>query len=175
MSPTAHSTDLYFIGKGILKFDRFDAAGLPTGLRDMGNAPAFILTPEEETLEHYSSREGVRTLDKEVALTRKLKGSFTLDEYDKENLRLALFGVTGHFAIEPLTAGDIRGEIDFVSKNDVGPQYHVQLWDVKIKPASSVNFISEEWGTVEFELTVQNDAANHPDSPYGKITPLGES
>ncbi len=175
MSPTAHSTDLYTLGKGILKFDRFDANGLPTGLRDLGNAPSFALAPEEETLEHFSSRERIRTLDLEVTLTRKLKGSFVLDEYDKDNLRIALFGGTGVFAINPMTTGEIRGMLDFVSMNDVGPKYHVELWDVKLKPTSEVSFISDDWATINFEFTVQNDATSHPESPYGRLTPLAES
>ena len=69
-------------------FDRWDSAGLPTGFRDVGNATLVSLAPEEETLEHYSSREGIKTLDLEVTLSRKLKGKFTVDEYDKRNLQL---------------------------------------------------------------------------------------
>lgn len=172
---TAHSTDLYTLGKGILKFDRFDDDGLPTGLRDLGNAPTCSLTPEEETLEHFSAREGIRTLDKEVSLTRKLRGTFILDEYDKENLRMALFGEIGTFAIHLMTAGEVRGMLDFMSTNDVGPQFHVELWDVKLRPTSEVNFISDDWGTITFEFTVQSDIDGHPDYPYGRITPLGES
>lgn len=173
--PTAHDTDNYIIGKGILQFDRFDDDGLPTGLRDLGNCVNFSLTPEEETLEHYSSREGIKTLDKEVTLTRKMKGKFTLDEYDKENLRLALFGELGKFAINLLTAGNIEGELDFVSTNDVGPQFHAQIWKAKLKPTSEVNFISDDWGKIDFEFSVGSDDVGHPDNKFGVITPIGES
>jgi hypothetical protein len=173
--PSAHSTDLYSIGKGILKFDRFDADGLPTGLRDLGNAPSFTLTPSADVLEHYSSREGVDTLDWERDLKRKINGKFTLDEFDPENLRLALFAETGSFSLELLTAGNILGMLDFIGTNDVGPRYHVELWSVKLKPSSEVAFISDALGVVDFEFTIQSDAANHPESPYGRITLIGES
>jgi hypothetical protein len=175
MLPSAHSTDLYTIGKGIMQFDRQDADGLSTGLRDLGNAPNFALSPSEDTIEHYSSREGVDTLDWERAIKRKIGGKFTLDEFDPENLRLALFGETGAFSINLMTAGNILGMLDFVASNDVGPKYHVELWVVKLKAVSEVNFISAELATVDFEFTVQNDEANHPDSPYGRITLIGES
>lgn len=174
MEPTAHSTDLYTIGKGILMFDRFDIDGLPTGLRDLGNAPNFTLTPSEDILEHFSSREGIATLDKEISLKRKITGKFTLDEYDRENLRMALFGETGSWAIKLLTAGVIEGELDFVSTNDVGPQFHVQIWKAKLKPTSDVNFISESWAAIDFEFTVQRDDT-HTGEEYGKITLIGES
>ncbi|MCJ7663033.1 MAG: hypothetical protein MUO24_02195 [Desulfobacterales bacterium] len=175
MEATSHDVDLYTIGKGILKFDRFDEDGLPTGLRDLGNAPNFSLTPTEDTLEHYSSREGVDILDWERAIKRKITGKFTLDEYDRDNLRIALFGLAGSFSINLLSAGNILGRLDFVGTNDVGPKYHVELWIIKLKPASDVNFVSGELATIDFELTCQNDEANHPDSPYGRITLIGES
>ncbi len=174
MSPTAHSTDLYTIGKGILKFDRFDANGLPTGLRDLGNAPNFTLTPTEEIIEHFSSREGIKTLDLEKSLSRKINGKFTLDEYDQDNLRLALFGVTGSFSIKLLQAGVIEGQIDFTGTNEVGPKYHVEIWKAKLRPTSDVNFISEGWATIDFEFTVQKDEG-HPGEEYGRITLIGES
>ncbi len=175
MSPTAHSTDLYTVGKGIISFDRFDANGLPTGLRDLGNGPLFNLAPEEETLEHFSSREGIKTLDLEIPLSRKLKGKFRLDEYDKDNLRLALFGKTGSFAIYPLSAGTIEGTLDMVMTNDVGAKFHVQIWKAKIRPTTEVNFISENWGEIEFEFTAQKDLTKLTDEQYGAITPIGES
>lgn len=174
MENVSHSVDLYTIGKGILQFDRFDSDGLPTGLRDLGNAPNFTLTPSEDSLEHFSSREGIKTLDLEVSLIRKITGKFTLDEYDRENLRLALFGATGAWAINLLTAGTIEGTLDFVGTNDVGPRFHVEIWKAKLKPVSEINFISEGWGAIDFEFTVQKDIT-HVGEEYGKITLIGES
>lgn len=172
---TAPSTANYTVGKGIVKFDRFDANGLPTGLRNLGNAPEFNLNVEIETLEHYSSQEGTKTLDLEPTLIRRLKGSFTLDEYDKENLRAYLMGVMGTFAIRPIGVSEIQGELDFKSTNEVGQKYHIQIWKAKLKPAGELNFIGEDWGMIEFEFTAQKDAANHPNEPYCLITPLDVS
>ena len=176
MEKIAHDTGLYSLGKGIVKFDRFDADGLPTGLRDMGNAPAFNLNVEIETLEHYSSRESTKVLDKEVTMIKRLKGTFTLDEKDRENLRLYFLSATGSYAIRPLTVSEIRGELDFLSTNEVGPQWHVQVWDAKIKPTGEQGFIQDaDWGTMGFEFTAQSDEVNHPNEPYAIITLIGES
>ena len=72
-------------------------------------------------------------------------------------------------------ASNIQGEIDLFMSNDVGAKFHVQLWSVKLKTSSEVPFISDDWGKIDSEFTLQVDSANHPDSPYGLITPLGES
>lgn len=171
----SHSTELFTLGKGILKFDRFDADGLPTGLRDLGNAPVFNLTIEVEKIEHFSSREGISTIDWTRTKVRRLKGSFELEEFDRENLRLWLFGKEPGYAIAPLTSGDLLGILDFSPMNDIGPNYHYQGWRVKLTPTGSLGFISEELGRFGFEFEAESDLSNHPNSPYGLLTLIGES
>jgi hypothetical protein len=171
----SHSTNLYYRGKGILKFDRLDDDGLPTGLRDLGNAPDFSLGTSEETSKHYSAREGVKTLDKEDTLTQELSGAFTLEEFDIENLQMALLADKGAFFIRPMSASNIEGALDFWGTNTQGPKFHIQLWKVKIKNNSKLGMISENIGSIPFEFTVESDLTNHPNDPYGLITPLAES
>ncbi len=172
----SHSTNLYSLGKGILQFDRFDEDGLPTGLRDLGNCPAFNLTIEVETLEHYSSREGTKTLDKEVTMIKRLKGNFILDEYDKDNLKMFLLGMADGYAVRPLTVSEVRGQLRFTGTSAVGPKWAVYIWDAKIKPTGNLSFIADEdWGKMEFEFTAQSDEVNHPDEPFAMIVPLQDS
>jgi len=175
MENVSHSTELYTLGKGILKFDRFDVDGLPTGLRDLGNAPNFNLTIEIEKIEHFSSREGISTIDWTRTKVRRLKGSFELEEFDRENLRLWLFGKAGAFGIAPLTSGDLLGILDFWPMNDIGPNYHYEGWRVKLTPTGSLGFISEDLGRFGFEFESESDLTVHPDSPYGLLTLIGES
>jgi len=171
----AHSTELFTLGKGIVKFDRFDVDGLPTGLRDVGNAPAFNLTIEIEKIEHITSREGIGTVDWTRTKIRRLKGNFELDEFDRENLRLWLFGQTGSFAIAPLTSGDLIGTLDFWPTNDIGPNYHYEGWRVKLSPTGNLGLISDELGKIGFEFEAETDIDTHPVSPYGLLTLIGES
>jgi len=175
MENISHSTELYTLGKGILKFDRFDVDGLPTGLRDLGNAPTFNLTIEIEKIEHFSSREGISTIDWTRTKVRRLKGSFELEEFDRENLRLWLFGKEGAFGIAPLTSGDLLGTLDFWPMNDIGPNYHYEGWRVKLTPTGSLGFISDDLGRFGFEFESESDLTIHPDSPYGLLTLIGES
>ena len=177
MSPekVAHNTELFMLGKGILSFDRFDIDGLPVGLRDLGNAPTFNLTIETEKKEHITSREGISKVDWTRTTIQRLKGSFELEEPDRENLRLWLFGKDGTWGIAPLTSGDLIGQLDFMAKNDVGPKYHFQGWKVKLSPTGNLGLISDDIGKFGFEFEAESDEINHPDSPYGLLSLMDES
>jgi len=169
----AHSTELLTLGKGIIQFDRYDDNGLPTGLRDVGNAPSLNLTVEVETIEHITSREGINTVDWTRTKLRRLKGDFELEEFDRENLRLYLFGKEGTYSIAPLTSGDLLGKLDFWPMNDIGPKYHFQAY-VKLSPKGSLALISDDLMKYGFDFEAQNDSSE-PDFPYGKLTLIEES
>lgn len=167
MGWTAHDTDLYTLGKGIAMFDRFDGNGLPTGLRDLGNAPAVSLTPATEDKKHYTSRGGIEKVDKVVNIRIGITLKFTLDEYDKENIALALIGTVSGNDIVLLSENQIEGEFRFYGNPATGPKYNVYLWKVLLKSNTDLNLISDDWGTIQFEAEVQDDESNHPLSPYG--------
>lgn len=81
------NTQDYNLGRGIIYFAEIDdTTGLPQAYRDLGNAPAFSVALEVETLEHQSSREGLRVTDKEVTISQTANVTFTLDELNFENL-----------------------------------------------------------------------------------------
>jgi hypothetical protein len=172
---TSHDTQLYTLGKGILKFDRWDDNGLPTGLRDIGNCSALNLTMVVEALKHYSERQGIQLKDLEVDRIAEFNGDFDLDEFDRQNLRMYLRGKTGTWAIAPLTSKSIIGQLDFVATNDQGPNYHLQAWKVKLTPKGNLGLISDDWGKYGFNFAVEDDTANHPTSPYGLLTLMHQS
>jgi hypothetical protein len=171
----APSTSNYALGKGILKFDRFDGSGLPTGLRDLGNAPNFTIQPVVETLEHFSSREGIKKKDKTVIVSAGLTVKFTLDEYDRKNLALAMMATEAADVLTLLASTTLEGELEFTGTNEVGPKFLVRLWKVSLKPTAEIAFIGDDWGKVEFEGEVLSDVTGHPTQPYGTITEIGES
>jgi len=83
------STENFQLGKGVVYFDRKDlATGLYTGERDLGNAPSLSFNVSLEKLEHFSSRGGLRSKDKEIISQITPGISFTLDEVTAENLAL---------------------------------------------------------------------------------------
>lgn len=88
----APNVENYTLGKGVVYFDRKDADGNSTGELDLGNAPAFTISRDGESLDHFSSREGIRKKDHSVDISVGFKLRFTLDEYSMDNLDIALQG-----------------------------------------------------------------------------------
>lgn len=101
------NTEDYYLGRGCLFFAELDANGNPKGFQDLGNATEFSLAVDTETLEHLSSRRGLRVVDKEVITSQKVSASFTLDEVSLNNLARFLSGETASHSNAAAVAGVI--------------------------------------------------------------------
>ena len=84
---TSPNTDNYTLGKGVVYFDKLEGATY-MGERDLGNAPEFSFNIALEKLEHFSSRGGLKSKDKEIISQITPGITFTLDELSKENLAM---------------------------------------------------------------------------------------
>lgn len=83
----------YTLGRGEVHFARFiDGTQTPAGFFYFGNTPEFSLTIESETLDHFSSDEGIREKDDSVPLEVSRTGSLTTDNIDPQNVALFFFG-----------------------------------------------------------------------------------
>jgi hypothetical protein len=100
MSQPSPNTLNYMVGKGKVYFDEFDANGNQTGELDLGNDPSFNNNPTTETLDHYSSMEGVKLKDKSANISTDVNITFTLDEINIDNLNIALFGNGIHYVAQ---------------------------------------------------------------------------
>ncbi len=90
------------LGRGALYFAALDATTKrPLGLRHLGNCTGFTLTVDSETLEHMSSRSGVRSVDRELVLSQKVSVGITLDELNFQNLALHLSGTASKDQTNP--------------------------------------------------------------------------
>jgi hypothetical protein len=155
--PVSPNINNYHIGKGIVSFKEVGDAVFT----DLGNAPSFIYTPKVTKLDHFSSREGVKTKDfvaiTEVGATVK----FTLDEVTGFNL--AFFALAemstetgGNLQLRGLSKTEFTGEIRAVGTNDIGQ--HVDfVATVKFVPAGDFRFITDkdEFSIIEIEAEVQ--------------------
>lgn len=83
--------DNLLLGRGSVLLDRFNN-GVATGLRFLGNAEAVSRSMEDDTLEFRSSTQALRPIIKEVTRERTIEYLLTLNEYQMENLALALMG-----------------------------------------------------------------------------------
>jgi hypothetical protein len=146
------STDNYYVGKGKISFK---AVGQTT-FRDLGNVSSLETTPDVTTLEHFSSREGVKKKDKEVVTEKKLTVTMVMDEWTADNLAMALLGdvetdSAGNKVIDIFSRNSFEGALKYEGTNEIGPQMDIDLFRVVFKPGKSLNPISDEWGNIEIE------------------------
>ena len=87
-----HNTDDYSLGRGKVYFAELDDNDLPQGYRDLGNAVEFMVSLEKEELDHFSTRSGLKVVDKQVVVSQKVSISLTLDEINFDNLALFMCG-----------------------------------------------------------------------------------
>lgn len=81
------------LGRGKLYFSLFKTGTYtPAGYRYVGNTPSFSLNIQNETLDHFSSDEGVKQKDKSIILETTSTGQLICDDIQRENLALFFFG-----------------------------------------------------------------------------------
>jgi hypothetical protein len=138
------------VGKGIISFMKQGA----TEYRDLGNVNSMIITPEVETLEHFSSRTGIKTRDRLVTLQQKASVKIVMEEMTAQNIALMVYGTVDLAAvdgpmIEIFGATDVRGKLKFEGANALGPQMEVILDNVSWTPSGDLQMISDEWNSME--------------------------
>lgn len=137
MTMPISSPDNYSILKGKLYFKKVGE----TQWTDLGNAPEFTYEPTVETLEHFSSRSGVRSLDKVAVTQVGANLSLTLDELTADNLKLALLGSSAAMTQTSATSQSLAvenvqvGMVIDVGKLDIS---NVAIDDGEVAPVSYV-------------------------------------
>lgn len=158
------------VGKGIASFKRSGASVF----RDLGNATVFEFTPTIEKLDHFSSRNGVKTKDRSVTLSTEGELKITLEEFTVENMSLALMGVvdedsSGRPVIDILAESEIVGIVKFTMTNDVGQKFEFIFNNVSFTPSSTLSPLSDEWGAMEITGQVLADNTGK----FGTATHIG--
>lgn len=83
-------TGNYYVGKGIVSIKLATDADYV----DAGNAPEMEVTPKVTTLDHFSSRQGIKKKDAKVVTEQTMALRIVLEEYTARNIALALMGST---------------------------------------------------------------------------------
>lgn len=167
---TAPDIKNYYIGKGTVSFKKEGEAVF----RDLGNVPEFEFTPTIEKLEHFSAREGVKTKDRTVVISKSGSIRLVMEEWNAANFAIALLGeistdTSGAEVIEIFGSTEISGVLKFTGTNAVGPQWELLFNKVDFIPSASVSPISEEWGTMEINGEVSAVAGS-----FGTATKIAE-
>ena len=99
-----HSVESYQLGRGIVFIAELDASGLPKNFEDLGNVPELTATVESEKLDHFSSRQGLKKIDKSVVTQVTSNLSFQLEDINFNNVARFFSGDTANYT-NPAIAG----------------------------------------------------------------------
>jgi len=135
---TPDSGNIY-LGAGEVWFNRFGANGSPTQWRHLGNVSRLEPTQSVETLEKRSAMSGARGLLKRVVTSTTSEVALTLDEFDPENVALALLGSASAFSQSSGTATDsaIPGTVKKGQWLDTG-KLKITVTGVKKSPSTAL-------------------------------------
>lgn len=59
---------------------------------------------------------------------------------------------------------------DDANAEGVGANDELEVWRVSVAPEGELQFISEEYGNFQLTMSVVDDSANHPTSPFGQLS-----
>lgn len=149
----------YYIGKGICYIKLLGE----TNYVDCGNVPQFEFQAKTTSLDHFSSRVGVRV--KDFVAVIEIAGMLTmqLEEMTARNMGFALLGLPSGGpsptpdTIDILSSPVIYGGVKFVGTNSIGPQWTIEFPLVKLSPAKALGLIDNKWGTIDLEGDVLYD------------------
>jgi hypothetical protein len=167
---TSPNVDNYQVGKGIVSFKKTGAATF----RDLGNVTSMIITPDLTTLEHFSSREGVKKKDLVVILEKKATVKIIMEEITASNVAIMVLGTVDEDAVggpevEIFSQNTVTGELRFVGTNEVGPKQTVDLYNVAFAPSGDFQLISDEWNQMEVTADVLVAGAGPNAGKFGLI------
>jgi hypothetical protein len=124
--------------------------------RHMGNVPTAELELALETLDHFSSMEGVKSKDKKFIITKGGTLKLTLEEITPANLAIFLLGeegvdTEGNVLVEVLASTEVSGRLEIIGNGDYGPKITLDLPNVSFTPSSALGLITEEVASMELE------------------------
>lgn len=151
----APNTANLMIGKGICSFKKTGGADYV----DLGNVTEVVLTPDLTTLEHFTSRAGVKQKDLTVVLEKKSSLKFVMEEFTPHNVGLMLLGAVDEAAVggpevDIFSESLVTGAFKFVGTNDIGPKWTMDLYNISILPSGDFGLITDEWGNMEITADV---------------------
>lgn len=159
--------DDYNLGRGRIFAAELAVDDKPLAFRELGNCTSFTLNVEDETLEHQSSMEGLKTTDKEVTVSKKASATVELDEINFDNMAYFFGGTVTTFnnpaGSNGATIGGSGSEVELISAANGGLELgrwydlydasNVRVYDIV---AADVNLV-EDYGGTPNALTLNTD------------------
>lgn len=144
---------------------------IPGPFRELGNTPEFTLAREAETMPHYSSRLGFRTLDEEVAIEATLTGSVTTDDMKAENA--AYFFMSEVTTVTVTASSNVEETFEEVKAGDL---YQLGFSDTNPSGARKVTTVVITDGAATTPVTFTLDEDYILDADLGTVyIPVGSA
>lgn len=152
MTVGVHSPDTrnLLIGKGfiLLKLEG------ESSYYHVGNVPELEITPDVETLEHFSSMEGTKVKDEVIVLTQSGSIRMVMEEITARNIALMMLGDVdedsyGNPTVQLFSSASKTTAFRFYGNNNKGPRWFLDLPKVIWNPSGAFAPISEEYASME--------------------------
>jgi hypothetical protein len=151
----APSSENLLVGKGQCFFNRFDANGVGTGLRHLGNVDALEITTDDDVIEKYSNMSADAPLYKKVARRRNVGLRATMSEFSAYNAAIVLMGTLQEtysqaataVVGEPLTTSAVKGAYYKFAK--LGPHT-----SITIKQAAATLVLNTDYEVTDPDLGI---------------------
>jgi len=161
-----HSTDNYTIGKAVVKIA---SIGVSPSFVELGNCPSVAFSIEEERLEHFSSRGGLKNRDLYPLIQLKYTLTFECDEITDDNLQKFVKGTKAGAEIYGFQDPNTEWAIQVVEDNPLGPNRTWNFWRGVLSANGELATIGDDWKKVPLKFEGLADEVNHAGSPYFTI------
>ena len=162
----------YAVGKGVVSWTTDPNGTVSPTWVDLGNISSFQLQMNAKTLEHFTSRQGVKSRDQLIPyeFTGTLK--FKIEEIIPANIAMAFMGTVASDVVQGMTLATLLGQIQFVGNNSIGHNYTWVFPSVSLMPASQLELIGDNWQEMEANANLLSvfDSATPPNPYFFKCT-----
>lgn len=81
-----------------------------------------------------------------------------------------------YVTVSGANAGEIEGKLLFIGDPNIGGQYNIEGWKVKVTPDGDfTGLIGDDFGTYTLTVRFLTDYENHPDYPYYRATMINRA
>lgn len=149
----AHS---YLPGKqnySLMKGELFAKAPSESVFRSVGEVPSFTWSPQVETIDHYSSRSGVRIRDAQIITEIGAEISITTDESTIQNLAYALQGTISGYTQTQATGATVS-----LASVSAGEAIDIGLLDITGVSATADAGATDLVNSVDYQVFAEGGA-----------------
>jgi hypothetical protein len=132
---------------------------------DVGEYNALSVTPDIQTIEYFSRKQGRRQSVREDVTQQSVSFTLGLNSLNAENMAVATGGTvttveSGHKRVTFMESGSITRDFQFQGTNDVGQQidFHCQ---VQFRPGQTIDLAQDEYSLVTVEGRVLANDDGH--------------